>query len=195
MHIEKENFYVLTGGPGTGKTTLLSGLKQKGFTTVPEDARQIIKDQIKTNGDALPWKNREKYTALMLEASHKRFSRLSAKDTGGMVHFFDRGIPDALCYAKMIQLHITREMDEIARACRYNRKVFLLPPWREIYTTDDERKQSWEEAVQTYETMRTVYSKYGYETIAVPPDTIEKRVDFVVRSIGNHNKYGGGSFE
>jgi len=44
-------FYVITGGPGVGKTSLVSELNKFGFLTVPEDARKIIKEQIKIGGE------------------------------------------------------------------------------------------------------------------------------------------------
>jgi len=53
-----QNYYVITGGPGVGKTTLLNALEIKGMRVIPEDARQIIKEQMQTNGEGLPWKNK-----------------------------------------------------------------------------------------------------------------------------------------
>ncbi len=64
--MQKSNFYVLTGGPGSGKTSVLQELERRGYICIPEVARPIIKEQISINGNALPWKNREKYSELML---------------------------------------------------------------------------------------------------------------------------------
>ena len=55
--IYKPNFFVITGGPGVGKTTLLEALAKQGFPYVPEVAREIIREQASRNGDALPWAN------------------------------------------------------------------------------------------------------------------------------------------
>jgi predicted ATPase len=49
----KSNFFILTGGPGSGKTSVLTALAQKGFLTVPEVARKIIKEQQSISGNAL----------------------------------------------------------------------------------------------------------------------------------------------
>lgn len=51
-------FYIITGGPGVGKTALIEELNRQGFSTVPEDARRIIKEQIDLGGDGLPWKDK-----------------------------------------------------------------------------------------------------------------------------------------
>ena len=45
---------VVSGGPGAGKTTLLLELERRGFCCVPEVARQIIQEQVRDEGDALP---------------------------------------------------------------------------------------------------------------------------------------------
>lgn len=58
---ENNNFYVLTGGPGVGKTTLLEELERRNYEIVPEIARELIKEQQKTNGQVLPWKDKELY--------------------------------------------------------------------------------------------------------------------------------------
>jgi predicted ATPase len=179
MNLRKENFYIITGGPGVGKTTLLNELVKSGFKIVHEDAREIIKQQIETNGDGLPWKNKELYTQLMLEASQKSY-QLASQLNFSDICFFDRGILDTLCYADMIGLGISPEMDNIAKTHLYNRKVFILPPWLEIYHTDNERRQTWEEAVFTFEKIKDIYSKYGYEIVEVPKDTVENRVKFIV---------------
>ena len=60
--IYKPNFFVITGGPGVGKTTLLEALAKQGFPYVPEVAREIIREQASRNGDALPWVNIPAYT-------------------------------------------------------------------------------------------------------------------------------------
>jgi len=49
--IKNQKLYVITGGPGVGKTILLNYLESRGFTTVQEDAREIIKNQMKGDGD------------------------------------------------------------------------------------------------------------------------------------------------
>lgn len=42
------------------------------------------------------------------------------------------------------------------------------PPWPEIYEQDSERKQSYDEAERTYESMVATYTVYGYELVHLP---------------------------
>lgn len=178
--VTKHHCYIITGGPGVGKTTLLNQLAKHGYHTVPEHARAIIKQEIDNKRDGLPWKNKERYTNLMLDAAVLSYHAVPNKE----IHFFDRGILDALCYADMVAIDVSAEMDQLAKRLRYNNKVFILPPWKEIYHIDEERKQSWKEAQYTFSQMKATYLNYGYELVEVPIDTVENRADFVIRHIG-----------
>lgn len=178
----RDNFYVVSGGPGAGKTTLLNVLAKKGYIIIPEDARRIISEQMQVNGDALPWKNKTLYTWRMLNASVNSF-REAALGEAILPVFFDRGIPDALCYATMSNIDITPEMNRDAATCRYNKNVFLLPPWKKIYHTDNERKQTWEEAVFTFHKMKETYISYGYTIIEIPEDAPGNRAEFVIQHL------------
>lgn len=180
--MEQKNLFVITGGPGVGKTTLINALNQRGYSTIPEEARKIIQHQIQTHGDGLPWKNKIFYSKLMLQASIETFKLVTAK-TSDEIIFFDRGILDSVCYMKMENIPKSLEVENDLHKYRYSEKVFLLPPWLEIYETDNERKQTWEEAVYTHNKMKQIYLEYGYEIIEVPIGTTEERCNFVMEYI------------
>lgn len=179
--IYNHNFFVITGGPGVGKTTLLRELEKINFKCIPEIAREIIKEQVSRNGKALPWKNTELYKELMMERSIASYKL--ANQTNNEIIFFDRGIPDTLSYARLINSTISTQMDFYTNHYRYNEKVFILPPWLEIYTTDSERKQTWKEAVQTYETLAGTYKQYNYDLIEVPKAPVKERVEFILQTL------------
>ncbi|MCH5600298.1 AAA family ATPase [Niabella ginsengisoli] len=179
MREQFSKYYIITGGPGVGKTTLLRHLNIYGFTTVPEDARRIIKEQLASSGDALPWLDKSKYAIYMYEAAKRSYQNVQSQD----VVFFDRSILDAVCYMIMENILLPQNIDVELAACRYNKQVFILPPWKEIYKTDSERKQQWEEAVYTFDKMKQTYHDFGYKTIEVPKETVEKRMAFVLEHI------------
>lgn len=178
----ENKLFVITGGPGAGKTALIEELGKKRFCVVPEAAREIIKDQINSNADALPWKNKSLYAKLMFDASLESYKNIADKISGNVV-FFDRGLPDTICYMNMENIFVSDELDSLVNTNPYNKKVFILPPWKEIYRTDSERKQTWKEAVFTFEMMKQTYLKYNYEIIEVPKDTIHKRCEFIISHI------------
>lgn len=184
--MEKNNFYIITGGPGVGKTTLINALKRAGFLTIEEEARKIIKAQIALDGQGVPWKNKELYARLMLDASAETFEEVSNSGVSDPV-FFDRGILDTICYMNMETISLPEEVSDITQRCIYNKNVFLLPPWKEIYERDAERKQSWKEAVDTFDRMKETYSDYGYSIILLPKASVVERrncvIDFLRRDV------------
>ncbi|WP_259964902.1 AAA family ATPase [Leisingera aquaemixtae] len=56
-----DHFFAVTGGPGTGKTSLITELARRDFQTIPESGRAIIREEMQTGGDALPWADRMEY--------------------------------------------------------------------------------------------------------------------------------------
>jgi len=178
------NFYVITGGPSAGKTTLLEELRKRGYETVLEVARELIREQQKSNGEALPWKNKHLYKKIMFDRSISSFTYIDKKTNNQNLVFFDRGFLDTICYAGLIQSEISEQMKTYAKNWRYNENIFILPPWQEIYETDSERKQDWNEAVLTYERMSETYKDYGYNVIEVPQGIISDRADFILDFIG-----------
>lgn len=171
--------FVITGGPGSGKTTVLNELTQRGFACVPEMARQIIQEQVRSNGDALPWGNTARYADLMMERSVASYLENSACREPT---FLDRGLPDTLCYAGIIGLDAdaVARMRQTCETYRYHRRAFIAPPWEEIYSIDNERKQTFAEAGDVYRRMVTTYQRCGYELIELPKVTPGERVEFIL---------------
>jgi predicted ATPase len=175
--VDASQLVVISGGPGAGKTTLLLELERRGFRCASEVARQLIQEQVRLEGDALPWGDRERYCRLLLERSIDSYREHAG--TAGTT-FFDRGIPDALCYSRLAGLGLEHEVLAACGRYRYAREVFLAPPWQEIYVTDAERWQSFDEAVRTYELMVEAYRDCGYEVVEIPRVKVEGRADFLV---------------
>ncbi|MDF0706255.1 MULTISPECIES: AAA family ATPase [Flagellimonas] len=178
-------FYVITGGPGVGKTTLLKELQQRGMAVVPEIARELIKEQQAVDGDALPWKNKKLYMEMMFHRSLASFEKAKNDHKETTLLFFDRGFLDALCYASLEGIPIDQEMRTYVETARYNDHVFILPPWEEIYQTDEQRKQDWNEAVFTYNKIIQTYRSHLYDLIEVPKTSVKERADFILNHIQN----------
>jgi predicted ATPase len=175
-----QNLYVLTGGPGSGKTTTLLALEQLGFSYVPEIARQIIQEQLRDRGDALPWANRERYTHLMLQSSiqsYRQHARIKH------ITFADRGLPDTLAYARLIRLPGQRTIRDTCERFRYADSVFIAPPWQAIYEVDTERKQDFEEAQRTYRELVSTYKECNYDLIDLPKVSPKERALFILEQI------------
>ncbi|GAA0530365.1 hypothetical protein GCM10009415_09740 [Chitinophaga japonensis] len=148
---------------------------------MPEVAREIIREQVAAGGDGVPWRNMPLYTQLMQVRTIAAF--YDAPPAGAC--FYDRGIPDVICHTRLNQLPEDAMLHTAAGLLRYNRRVFLFPPWEAIYHTDTERKQTFAEAVRTYEVLRQVYQAYDYELVEVPKGAVEERVAFVISRISS----------
>lgn len=177
------NFYVITGGPGAGKTTLINELKRRSFVVIPEVARKIITEQKLLNGEAMPWKNKELYQSLMFHRSIEGFDHAEKKYSKDIPVFFDRGFLDTLGYATLIGSGVNEQMKCFADNWRYNQRVFMLPPWKEIYHSDTERRQDWDEAVSTFDMLKKTYQTYGYETVDIPKTTVSERANLVLNHL------------
>ena len=97
--------------------------------------------------------------------------------------FFDRGIPELIGYCHLIKTAVPDYLYKAAQLYCYNKKVFITPPWKEIYSQDEERKQSWEEARETYHQVTKSYKNTGYQLIEVPLVPVLERVNFIIENI------------
>lgn len=176
-----QRFHVITGGPGSGKTSLIDALARAGHARTVEAGRAIIQDQLAIDGPALPWRDPAAFAELML--SWELRSYRMAEAMAGPV-FFDRGVTDLLGYLTLVGRPVPAHIARAAERFRYNRRVFIAPPWPAIYTQDAERKQTPEEAARTCEALVTAYTKGGYELVHLPLVSVEARVRFVLNEIG-----------
>jgi predicted ATPase len=173
-------FFVVTGGPGSGKSSLVDRLQRAGHAGSVEAGRGIIQDQVAIGGEALPWCDRMLFAELMLSWEMRSYH--IAERAAGPV-FFDRGVPDVLGYLRLSGLPVPEHMKRAVAVFRYNRRVFIAPPWRKIFQQDSERKQDFGEAVRTYDALVATYTTSGYELVELPKVSLEERVNIVLQAV------------
>lgn len=171
-------FVVISGCSGGGKSTLLAELGRRGHAIVEEPGRRIVIEEMNSKGTALPWVDAAAFVRRVIAMALADLT--SAAALRGWV-FFDRSLVDA---AAGLQ-HLTGEpvLDALGRTHRYHRRVFLAPPWPEIYMTDRERRHSQEAALSEYFRLREAYPSLGYEVTILPKVGVAERADFVLSTL------------
>jgi len=173
-----DRFTIITGGPGTGKTSLIAELRRRGFAGTVEAGRAIIIDQTLIGGRRLESRDIALFAALML-AWEMRSYRIAESEQAPAV-FFDRGIPELTGYFTMRGMAVPAHVAAAARTFRYRPRVFLAPAWAEIFSTDTERTQDFADAVAGSLAARAAYEEWGYEVIDLPLAPVSERADFVL---------------
>lgn len=176
----KENFFILTGGPGSGKSSVLKMLEDIGFKTASEVGRKIIKEQITAGGNITHTGDKVAFRDLMLHYSINDFNQYLNEHS---IIFFDRGIPDLIGYSKLISEPVSKGLSTAIQMYRYNSTAFIFPPWKAIYAHDEERKQDFQEAIKTYECIKKGYVGSGYQLVELPKVSISDRANFILDHI------------
>ncbi|HUB10647.1 MAG TPA: AAA family ATPase [Acetobacteraceae bacterium] len=171
-------FVVISGCSGGGKSTLLNELARRGYATMEEPGRRIVKEEMRGAGVALPWVNHVAFARRAVAIALA--DRAAVSSDAGWV-FFDRGLIDA---AAALQ-HLTGEpaLTNLGQVHRYHRRVFLAPPWPEIYVTDAERRHGLDDAIAEYQRLLEVYPSLGYEVTILPKVGVRERADFVLPAL------------
>jgi predicted ATPase len=153
----REQRYVITGPPGSGKTPVIRELATRGFGVVEEPARAVLAQQRAVQGDGVYDKDPQ---LLDVDAftSDRRLPASRREQRAGVLRS-RHPRPDRLCGAVRLD---PSEVSEAAGKYRYSKLVFAFPSWPEIYTTDDERWMTVEKAASFGALVRRIYLAHGY---------------------------------
>jgi predicted ATPase len=173
-----DRFVVISGCSGGGKSTLLTELARRGHATVEEPGRRIVRQELLGQGLVLPCVNPVAFARRAVEVALA--DRAAASRADGWV-FFDRGLLDA---AAAVQYQTGEPaLTILGQLHRYNRKIFMAPPWPEIYLTDSERRHDLNVAVAEYQRLMNLYPSLGYELTILPKVSVPERADFMLSAL------------
>lgn len=170
---------VITGAPGTGKSTVLNLLAEKGFLVIPEMARKLIAEQQAiADSEMLPWLDHPSFGLELFKRQVEQYHLAKSKIT-----FYDRGILDNLAYMHRDGC-ANKELEVKSKDYPYYKSVFLAPPWEEIYSNDAERWEDLDLMRDIDRALRYMYEREGYDVISLPKAEPLSRMDFILNHLG-----------
>lgn len=167
-------WYVLTGGPSSGKTTTIELLRARGFKVVPEHAREYIDEQIEAG------RTLEDIRSHNEEFQRQIIKRQIAHEEALNPHeqvFLDRAVPDSLAYFRFLGLEPDHFLLDAVRSSAY-KKVFildLLPIAPDEARTEDAHDQQ-----RIHEELLKVYQELNCHVEIVPVLSAEDRVSYIL---------------
>ena len=171
------NWYVITGGPSSGKTTTVNLLKERGYITTFEHARHYLDTQrLKGRTIEEVRKQQREFQLAVLNMQIEQENQISPD----VQVFLDRAIPDALAYYRFLNLPEDEKLTEALRTVYY-KKVFVidcLPLVKDYARTEDEAAQK-----KIHALLMEVYQSLGFPIIRVPVLQPEERVDFILKNL------------
>lgn len=170
----------LIGGPGTGKTTLINALKAKGYNCMEEISRQITLEAQEKGIEQLFLEDPLLFSEHLLLGRQKQF--LDADKLQEDIVFFDRGLPDVVAYLDYLKSSYPNSFKTICSQHNYD-NVFILKPWKAIYEQDNERYETFDQALILHDFLVKTYTHYGYSIIDTPFGTVEERMKFILNHL------------
>ncbi|MBK8787045.1 MAG: ATP-binding protein [Chitinophagaceae bacterium] len=177
-----KNWYVITGGPSSGKTTTVNLLKERGYITTFEHARHYLDTQ-RLKGRTIEdvRKQQQEFQLGILDMQIEQENQIFPE----VQVFLDRAIPDALAYYRFLNLPEDKNLTEALRSVSY-KNVFILDCLllvKDYARTEDVLAQK-----KIHALLIEVYESLGFPIIQVPVLPPEERVDFILKIFNYENQ-------
>jgi predicted ATPase len=179
----KKKRIVISGSPGSGKTTLIERLRDLKYPIFEEYSRTLIEAAIKEGKNHYFQSNPQEFSEALFSGRKKQFEALEALKIDSPYVFYDRGIHDIYAYLKAINKDSKFWYDRVTQF-QYD-LVFLLAPWKKIYITDHQRVETFDEAKHYYSFIKYIYSQ-SHQIIQVPEGKIESRINFIKDKLNSY---------
>lgn len=179
---------IITGGPHTGKTTLLGMLRAKypENTYVPEPATLVIEAEHQREKSensyigTFPWNNYAAFGPKVIAKSLELENDLPA--LSGLI-ILDRSLIDTIAYARLNNCeHLLPELYTHIQAAQYEKTFFC--DFVGSYQSNHIRSESPEEAQLVQRELKAAYTESGMEVIDMPAIPTEERILIFARELG-----------
>lgn len=173
--LEANKKFVLTGGPGVGKITVLSVLEKWGYPCIQEVYGLLYAQAKEQDSLTAFFANPVNLYARILQ---EQITLEQALPKIGCA-FLDRSTIDIAAFARYFKVPLAAQfLQEIAR--QYATIFFLDPLPESLYVQCHERKETYKESLYVHDLIKEVYMHCGYQIVVVPFDTIENRTEYIL---------------
>ena len=175
--VDRNNWYVITGGPCSGKTTIVNILAERGYKTTIEDARHYIDSQLAEGKTVNEIRRHQKEFQLkVLNMQIDQEADLAKQD----VVFLDRAIPDARAYYQFLNLPEDDGLTKMMAIVSY-KKIFILDylPLVDDYA----RREDAAAQKKIHKLITEVYESLPFPVVHVPVLPPQERVDYILKNL------------
>jgi len=174
--MSETNWYVITGAPSSGKTTLVKELEKQGHRVVHEVARAVIETEMEQNRTLKEIRSDKGYFENLVLSTKIDIEARLPKDE---VIIFDRAIPDSVAYFEIAGLDTEKALSKSPRN-RY-RNVFMLD--RLSFQKDHARIEDHEMAARLDRSLEASYRRLGYEVTRIGVMPVKDRLRLIIEEI------------
>jgi len=171
---------VITGGPGTGKTSVVEYLEKMNFNVFCESSREVTKKYKNNDCNQYFLSNPMDFSNILMDKRKKQFKKGSKSKND--YFFYDRGIPDVLAYLNFKKIEYKSSMMKDILKFNYD-AIFIAEPWKAIYKNDSERYETYDELLEIDIHIKKIYKQLGYNVIIIPKESVKERVTFILETL------------
>jgi predicted ATPase len=169
---------LITGGPGSGKTSLINELSKRNFNCEHEIVRSLTLEGKKRGNNQPFLKNPLKFTNELLDLRIIQFNKIQ----NNIITFYDRGVHDTLAYLSYVNIDINEDLIKKCKKIKYD-LIFALSPWEKIYKKDECRYENFDESKKIFNHIIKIYKYFKMDIIVLKQGTIDERVKEILSHI------------
>ena len=172
------NKVLITGGPGTGKTSIAKELLNRGYFCFPEIVRDLKSSKRNQGINNYFDSNPVEFTEKLFELRINQYKKEINSDT----IFYDRGPIDSLAYLHYKGINYPDKLIDNSKSINYD-FCFIANPWKKIYVNDEIREESFDQCKIINKSIISTYQYFDIDLISLPYESINDRVEFILEKL------------